>query len=143
MLEKNIDLSKITHKLKSNLWVLVYDYDFIDYLCNKHTIPAGFITDFQSTPWWGQWLAPHRGIADYAALEHDWLYFIQLQTRKDADMHFCQRLIEAGLSPFRSTFRYYTLRSWGWKAWNENKKNKNTRFLPVDRIIELRAIYAR
>jgi Protein of unknown function (DUF1353) len=137
---QNIDLSKITYKIAKKTWALLYEYNFTDYLGNKYTIPGGFVTDFQSTPWWGEWLAPHRGIADYAALEHDYLYWLQSLQREQADMHFCKRLIEAELSPFRATFRYYTLRAWGWNAWNENKKNKQNRFLSLERVKELRLL---
>ncbi len=131
---KNIDLSLITVKIASKKWALTENYVFTDYLGNKHTILAGFITDFQSTPWWGEWIAPHRGVADYAALEHDYLYYSQKITRQQSDMHFCKRLIEAELSPFRATFRYYTLRAMGWKAWAHNQKPNQHRILTKDQL---------
>ncbi len=36
-------------------------------------IPAGFQTDFESVPWWAQWLVPRAGRSLRAAVIHDYL----------------------------------------------------------------------
>jgi hypothetical protein len=48
-------------------------------------VPAGFVTDLASVPWYlWNWL-PNDGLYLHAAIIHDWLYWDQARGRNEAD----------------------------------------------------------
>ena len=48
-------------------------------------VPAGFVTDLASVPWYlWNWL-PNDGLYLHAAIIHDWLYWDQARARDEAD----------------------------------------------------------
>ncbi len=101
------------------------------------TIPAGFVTDFASSPrlfWpvvspWGKW--------GEAAIVHDWLYrekkvtrhspygtalgavsvSSRSVTRKRADDIFLEAMTVLGVAPWRRKLMYFGVRAFGWLAW--------------------------
>jgi len=92
---------------------------------NTITIPAGFITDFASSPrifWpivspWGKW--------GKAAIIHDYLYQNQrVKDRMLADSIFLEAMIVLGVVPWRRQLMYWGVRLFGRLAW-QNKKEVN------------------
>jgi hypothetical protein len=86
-------------------------------------VPRGFETDFNSVPR-GLWnfFPPWEYTA--AAVIHDWLYrYPGTRSRADCDaMH--RRLMEIdGASRFLRVSAWSQLRAWGWKPWNEYRRN--------------------
>ena len=95
------------------------------------TVPAGFVTDFASSPrifWpivspWGKW--------GKAAIVHDLLYqtrsyfvetiddwhFHETVTRKWADQIFLEAMEVLGVAPWRRKLMYWGVRLFGWLAW--------------------------
>jgi hypothetical protein len=65
---------------------------------NPLTVPMGFVTDFASVPrlFWS--LLPPIGRYGYAALFHDFVYWEQTTTRRDADLVFRNTMLELGVS---------------------------------------------
>ena len=86
-------------------------------------IPAGFVTDFASSPrlfWpivspWGRW--------GKAAIIHDFLYQRWggkpriLDMRKVADEIFLEAMEVLGVAPWRRKLMYWGVRLFGWLAW--------------------------
>lgn len=48
------------------------------------TVPAGFVTDYSSIPWFGRWLVRWSKV-DVAGVVHDYLYQVGGMSRKRAD----------------------------------------------------------
>ncbi len=97
-------------------------------------IPAGFITDFASSPrlfWpivspWGKW--------GKAAIVHDWLYqnrgllyghpepgAVTVYRRDTADLIFLEAMKVLGVAPWRRTLMYLGVRAFGFLAWRSAK----------------------
>ncbi len=106
----------------------------------KFRIPAGFVTDFASSPPPIWWLFPPWGTYGKAAILHDYLYqnhryLVQAQalredraagrvlnpkpvTREYADNVFREAMIVLGVAPWRVALMYRGVRMFGWLAWH-------------------------
>ena len=90
-------------------------------------VPAGFVTDFASSPPPIWWLIPPWGVYGKAAILHDYLYQnhhicrqagrLQRVTREYADDIFREAMIVLGVAPWRVSLMYYGVRAFGWLAW--------------------------
>lgn len=91
-------------------------------------VPAGFESDGVSTPrcLWSTVSPAIHPQTLRAGIAHDWIYRTQPEnwTRKDADEMFYDLCHEDGLSWWKSQKAYWGLRLFGWKAWNDNAKQK-------------------
>ncbi len=98
-------------------------------------VPAGFVTDFASSPrffWpivspWGKW--------GKAAILHDWLYskkgqrvvdlrghgLVSIPRRKLADGIFLEAMEVLGVKPWRRNLMYWGVRAFGWLAWRKKR----------------------
>lgn len=84
-------------------------------------VPAGFETDFNSTPrlvWWflSPWEFPK------APVVHDWLYRNGLGRRKEADDIYRKALMCLGCPEWKANLVYSVLRVFGSKAWAQGVK---------------------
>lgn len=63
-------------------------------------VPAGYVTDFASVPWFVQWFVPRTGVWTLAATLHDWLITdgiaAGLVTSRECDGLFRRVLREQG-----------------------------------------------
>lgn len=63
-------------------------------------VPAGYVTDFASVPWWVQWFVPRTGVWTLAAVLHDYLITdcirAGLISSRDTDGMFRRVLREEG-----------------------------------------------
>lgn len=102
--------------LKKRLWVLldpmVYRWNGVTYEVTK-----GFVFDGASIPSYLRWLIPKNGMKLYAACLHDYFYRYKPVCRKEADRAFLAILLEKGEEEWKSYLMYYTLRAFGWIAW--------------------------
>jgi uncharacterized protein DUF1353 len=92
----------------------------------KVSVPVGFVTDLTSVPrvFWS--LLPRTGRYAYAAIVHDYLYWIQKNAREVAD-----KVLEVAMRDSdvcRQTISAITeaVRLFGQSAWDENKKLKQS-----------------
>ena len=92
------------------------------------TVPAGFKTDFASSPPQIWWLIPPWGKYGKAAVVHDCLYQNQgylshdtllrhLRTRKWCDSVFLEAMEVLGVTPWRRRLMYWGVRIFGGLAW--------------------------
>lgn len=90
-------------------------------------VPSGFECDGVSVPRFAWSLVSPcvdpRSIR--AGVAHDYIYRIQPSewTRAEADLMFLCILIEDGLPISRALIAYVAVRTFGWVAWRNNRKN--------------------
>ena len=85
------------------------------------TVPAGFITDFASSPFVVWSFIPKWGKYGKAAIIHDYLYqkhrFNRRYTRKYADGIFLEAMVVLDVARWRRKLMYWGVRAFGWLAW--------------------------
>jgi hypothetical protein len=84
-------------------------------------VPAGFVTDFASTPWFVDGLFPSFDDYAPAAIPHDWLYATQglfgFYTRKECDDLFLDFMKELGVPWWKRSIMYRAVRLGGSPGW--------------------------
>lgn len=87
-------------------------------------VPKGFVTDLASIPqpFW-RWL-PRTGRYAYAAIVHDYLYWIQTVPRSEADRIFRLAMLNSLVDAATITVIYESVKSGGQSAWDANAKLK-------------------
>ena len=115
-------------------WMLVQDLEYtIGNTGVSIKIPKGFVTDFASIPQvlWSFGLSPH-GRYSKAAIVHDYLYWAQCCTRKQADNILLIAMKESSVGPIMETEIYKGVRIGGKSSW---KANKEARKKNIPRVI--------
>ena len=100
-------------------------------------VPAGFVTDFASTPRALWAVLPPNGTYQRAAVVHDYLYWNQSCTRDEADMILRLAMYESDVLPAAREIIYQAVLHFGSVAWNENAReraSKLPRFVPLDEL---------
>jgi hypothetical protein len=87
-------------------------------------VPAGFVTDFASTPRALWSVIPPTGRYQLAAVVHDFLYWDQGCTREQADAIFRVAMAESNVKPFERDLMWDAVRKFGQSAWNDNAAAK-------------------
>jgi len=87
-------------------------------------VPIGFMTDFASVPRLLWVMIPRWGKYGNAAVIHDWLYWDQSRTRREADQIFLEGMQVLEVSPLKQQLIYRAVRAFGWLAWRSNTKSK-------------------
>ena len=105
--------------------------------CVKIIVPKGFVTDYASIPkpLWSFGLPPH-GKYGKAAIIHDYLYWKQDCTRKQADNLLLIAMKESGVSTLQQSEIYHGVSAGGESAWESNKKDRAAgliKIIPCDR----------
>jgi len=101
------------------------------------TVPAGFVTDFASTPRAIWAIIPPTGRYQLAAVVHDFLYWDQGCTRQQADDLLRAAMAESQVKPFERDIIYKAVQRFGASAWNGNAAAKaagKPRIIPPDRM---------
>jgi hypothetical protein len=87
-------------------------------------VPAGFVTDFASTPRALWSVIPLTGRYQLAAVVHDFLYWDQACMREQADAIFRVAMAESNVKPFERDLMWQAVRRFGQSAWNDNAAAK-------------------
>jgi hypothetical protein len=98
-------------------YTVVYKVDDKPWL--EFTVPAGFVTDFASVPWFIWWLIPMQGDYNRAAVLHDFLYTKKTCSRFLADALFRDVMREIGVPLWKRVVMYYGVRMFGWINWRK------------------------
>jgi hypothetical protein len=101
------------------------------------TVPAGFVTDFASTPRAIWAILPPTGRYQLAAVVHDFLYWDQGCTRKQADDLLRAAMAESLVNPVNRDIIYNAVRRFGEGAWNGNtsaKAAEKPKIIPPERM---------
>jgi len=123
----------VTPYVDGKSWVVLAPFKYEDDKLGVITVPVGFLTDFASTPWWSRPVFPSTGYHQWAAVIHDWLYWIQACSRAEADRVFLEAMRVSGtlLSKRRAMWR--AVRIGGWWAWGLNARDRKAE---VARIVD-------
>ena len=87
-------------------------------------VPAGFVTDFASTPRAIWSVLPPTGRYQQAAIVHDFLYWDQGCTREQADALLRVAMAESKVDPGQRDIIWSAVRSFGSSAWTANARAK-------------------
>ena len=87
-------------------------------------VPKGFVTDFASVPRLIQWLVPRWGKYGNAAIIHDWLYWQQGGSRREADLVLLEAMAVIKVFPLLKYVIYCAVRIFGWYAWLRNRADR-------------------
>ncbi len=88
------------------------------------TVPTGFVTDFASIPriFWS--LVKPDGNYAWAAVVHDYLYWVQTTSKDVADKTMLYAMEDFGISALTKQSIYQAVHLFGQGAWNENASLK-------------------
>lgn len=87
-------------------------------------VEVGFMTDFASVPRPLWWFLPQWGKYGNAAVIHDWCYWEQKRTRKDADDIFNEAMGVLEVPGWKKFLMYWAVKLGGAPAWAGNKRLK-------------------
>ncbi len=99
------------------------------------TVPAGFVTDFASTPRAIWAVLPPSGRYQLAAVVHDFLYWDQGCTRQQADDLLRSAMAESKVKPLERDLIWQAVRRFGASAWDGNAAARaagKPRIIPPD-----------
>ena len=87
-------------------------------------VPIGTYTDFASIPrpLWA--VFPRWGKYGNAAVIHDWMYWSQSRSRKEADDIFLEGMEVLEVPNWKRNTIYYAVRLFGWLAWRANQRKQ-------------------
>ena len=113
-------------------WDYYYLLDRLKWLPNEGqsfhavTVPGGFVTDLASIPraFWS--VLPKTGRYAYAAIVHDYLYWVQDVPRSDADEILKTVMINSHVRALTIQTIYHAVRLFGQSAWDQNSKLKKS-----------------
>jgi len=118
-----LDQLEVTPLSDGVLWKLGKDFRYqSDVYGALLTVPAGFHTDFASTPREVWTLYPPWGKYGPAAVIHDWGYRIQFMTRDMADNILREAMIHLGCDDITVRSIYEAVHLFGRVAWSENAR---------------------
>jgi hypothetical protein len=83
-------------------------------------VPRGFECDFASVPTAFQNVLPRWDTYGLASVVHDWLYWNQQTTRREADDIFLDAMTESDVPLWKRQTIYYAVRTFGQFAWDDN-----------------------
>lgn len=95
------------------------------------TVPAGFVTDFATVPWYARWRISPLGKHSVAAIVHDYLYWEQRCTRDEADRILREAMGEYGSSVADQEIVYYAVSYGAQSAWDENAADRKKGYIRV------------
>ena len=85
-------------------------------------VPTRFETDWASVPRIFQNIIAPWGKYGWAAGLHDWRYWVQSCSRKEADDTLLEAMIMLGTTKWQRLAIYYAVRLFGWIAWRDNAR---------------------
>jgi hypothetical protein len=65
---------------------LIEDFSYYTNDGEIFTVPAGYTTDFATSPWWAWSIFPRIGTYTKAAVFHDWCYDNAIKTKKNGQI---------------------------------------------------------
>ncbi len=108
-------------------WELTANFKYINPPISV-IVPKGFLTDGGSLPRivWTLIGSPWSGRYPKACVPHDWHYWSQTITRKEADRQFLDGMEILGVSWWKRRLMYRVVRLVAWICWNKRAiNNKN------------------
>jgi len=126
-------MSEFTTELKvdqlgdSKYYILTegFEYHVGDYPSDEViVVPAGFITDFASSPKFLHWLIPPKGKYGKACVIHDFCYFTGYDTKFRCDSIFLEGMEVLEVPKWKRETMYYGVVVFGWYGWFEGRSGR-------------------
>ena len=95
------------------------------------SVKTGFMTDFASIPRLLWIFLPCWGKYGNAAVIHDWLYWTQKRSRKEADGIMLEGMKVLKVPCWQKYPIYVAVRTFGWMAWKRNRWDRDAGFKRV------------
>ena len=117
----------VTPRPDGKTWIILSDFGYkVGDLGSGDVIdvPIGTYTDFASIPRLLWTVFPRWGKYGNAAVIHDWLYWDQGRTRKEADDIFLEGMYQLQVPKWTRNTIYYAVRLFGFIAWRSNQFKK-------------------
>ena len=108
-------------------WIILNDFSYEigeEGSGNIINVPIGTYTDFASIPRTLWAVFPRWGKYGNAAVIHDWMYWDQSRSRKEADDIFLEGMEVLQVPAWKRRAIYSAVRTFGRIAWNSNQKKK-------------------
>ena len=108
-------------------WIILNDFGYEigeEGSGNTIDVPVGTYTDFASIPRTLWAVFPRWGKYGNAAVIHDWMYWDQSRSRKEADEIFLEGMEVLKVPKWKRRAIYSAVRTFGRIAWNSNRVTK-------------------
>ena len=108
-------------------WIILNDFGYEigeEGSGNIINVPIGTYTDFASIPRTLWAVFPRWGKYGNAAVIHDWMYWDQSRSRKEADDIFLEGMEVLEVPKWKRRGIYSAVRMFGGIAWKSNQKRK-------------------
>jgi len=89
---------------------------------NNVQVPAGFVSDLASLPWFVRPLLSKLGRHQRGAILHDWLYRNKLHDKAWCDEQFKLAMVEDGVVYWRRKVIMTGLAAGGWVGWRKDSE---------------------
>ena len=123
------ELLVVTPLPDGKTWIILHDFGYEigeEGSGDIINVPIGTYTDFASIPrpLWA--VFPRWGKYGNAAVIHDWMYWNQSRSRKEADDIFLEGMVVLEVGYIQRYAIYLAVRLGGWWGWwrNQSKKRK-------------------
>ena len=117
----------VTPRPDGKTWIILSDFGYgvgSEGSGDVINVPIGTYTDFASVPRLLWTILPKWGKYGNAAVIHDWLYWEQKRSRREADQIFLEGMEVLNVVAWQRTAIYRAVRMFGWLAWNSNRRKK-------------------
>jgi hypothetical protein len=106
---------------------------------NTVEVPVGFMTDFASIPrpLWA--ILPRWGKYGNAAVIHDYCYWQQDRSRREADEIFREAMGVLGVSACTRSLMYWSVRLFGYFAWRGNTRKREKGYSRVAGVLPVKS----
>lgn len=115
----------VTPRPDGHTWIVLSDFGYEvgeEDSNDVINVNIGFHTDFASIPRLLWAVLPRWGKYGNAAVIHDWLYWCQTRSRREADDIFLEGMKVLGVTPWKRNVIYYAVRWFGCFAWRSNRR---------------------
>ncbi|UCG89169.1 MAG: DUF1353 domain-containing protein [Gemmatimonadota bacterium] len=137
------DALVVTPLADGKTWIVLRDFGYdvgAEGSEDRIDVAIGFQTDFASIPrvFWA--VLPRWGRYGNAAVIHDWLYWCQDRSRREADRIFLEGMGVLSVGYFTRWVIYLAVRWFGWIAWIRNRADQSAGFDRVLPALQLKAM---
>jgi len=136
------DALVVTPLADGTTWVILRDFGYdvgAEGSGDTVSVAIGFQTDFASIPRVFWIVLPRWGKYGNAAVIHDWLYWAQERSRREADAIFLEGMGVLGVGMLTRWTIYLAVRAAGWFAWIRNRADRAAGFDRVAAVEHLKA----
>lgn len=117
----------VTPRPDGKTWIILCDFGYevgVEGSGDVISVPIGTYTDFASIPRLLWAIFPRWGKYGNAAVIHDWMYWNQPRSRREADDIFLEGMEVLEVPKWKRNTIYYAVRWFGCFAWRANQRKQ-------------------